>query len=170
MSENNPYQSPRTELLPPAATPGRAGEVHLPAVPDRTPAISTAGTIVPRHIAAGIDNTAALIASLMAANAVGEERPLVQAVVLVAVYVGYFLFFEAVLSRTPGKLLTGLSVVQLDGSPCTLGQALVRTGFRLLEVNPLLLGAIPAALSVIASRYHQRIGDRIAGTIVVPTR
>jgi len=39
---------------------------------------------------------------------------------------------------------------------------------RVLEVNPVLLGAFPAALSVVFSPKHQRFGDKLAGTIVVP--
>jgi hypothetical protein len=40
--------------------------------------------------------------------------------------------------------------------------------FRLLEVNPLLLGDLPAGISIVSSRDRQRIGDRVAGTVVIP--
>ena len=36
-----------------------------------------------------------------------------------------------------------------------------------IEVNPLLLGGLPAGLVVIATERKQRIGDLLAGTLVV---
>jgi uncharacterized RDD family membrane protein YckC len=38
---------------------------------------------------------------------------------------------------------------------------------RIIEVNPLLLGGIPAGIVVISTSRKQRIGDLLAGTIVV---
>jgi uncharacterized RDD family membrane protein YckC len=38
---------------------------------------------------------------------------------------------------------------------------------RIIEVNPLLFGGIPAGIAVILSRRKQRIGDLLAGTVVV---
>jgi uncharacterized RDD family membrane protein YckC len=38
---------------------------------------------------------------------------------------------------------------------------------RLVEVNPLLLGALPAGISILATERKQRIGDLQAGTVVV---
>jgi uncharacterized RDD family membrane protein YckC len=73
-------------------------------------------------------------------------------------------------SRTLGKFCMGLIVVQYDGRRCTWRQAIIRTLFRFVEVNPLLLGALPAAISIIGSRHRQRFGDKVARTIVVPAR
>jgi uncharacterized RDD family membrane protein YckC len=39
--------------------------------------------------------------------------------------------------------------------------------FRLIETNPLLLGAIPAAARIVMTRDKQRFGDKVADTIVV---
>ena len=44
--------------------------------------------------------------------------------------VGYYVFFEGVFAATPGKMIMGSRVVQLDGSKPTLGQAFARTIFR----------------------------------------
>jgi len=38
---------------------------------------------------------------------------------------------------------------------------------RLVEVNPLLLGGLPAGIAVAMSRRRQRLGDMLAGTYVV---
>jgi uncharacterized RDD family membrane protein YckC len=131
-----------------------------------SPAVSTVGTVAPRYIAAMLDNVLAMVLAVMAAKLIQGDAPLIQVPLLVGVYLGYYLVFEWLLSRTPGKMLMGLVVIQRDGRRCTRRQALVRTAFRLLEVNPLLLGGAPAALSIIWTRNHQRLGDKLAGTIV----
>ena len=117
-----------------------------------------------------LDNCIAMLLAVVAAKSISSAHPIWQSIALVAAFFGYFFAFEAVLSRTPGKLLTGLVVVNLSGEKCTVGQTAIRTLFRLLEVNPLLFGAIPAALSVVFSRFHQRFGDRVARTLVVNAR
>jgi uncharacterized RDD family membrane protein YckC len=70
----------------------------------------------------------------------GEDSPTLQAVALLATFLGYFLFSEGFVSRTPGKFIAGLVVVQTNGRPCTWWQVFIRTGFRVLEVNPIFLG------------------------------
>jgi uncharacterized RDD family membrane protein YckC len=130
--------------------------------------ISTVNTLVPRFIAASLDNLVAMILGVVAAKMVSEELAALQVAGFVVVYLGYYFAFEVATSRTPGKLLTGLIVVRTDGSPATLRDTVIRTAMRVLEVNPLLLGAFPAALSVVFSANHQRFGDKLAGTIVVP--
>ena len=46
----------------------------------------------------------------------------------------------------------------------------MRTLLRLFEVNPLLLGGIPAAIAVLCSKNRQRLGDMLAGTYVIRTK
>jgi uncharacterized RDD family membrane protein YckC len=135
---------------------------------DSPPEISTANTIMPRHFAAIFDNLLATILGVLAAKSVEKERLVLQLIVFVVVYLGFYVVFELSISRTPGKLLTGLVIVRTDGSEISVSDVAIRTLFRVLEVNPALLGAVPAAISIIFSKRNQRIGDRIAGTIVVP--
>lgn len=130
--------------------------------------IPTGNTIMPRHLAAIFDNMLAMVLGVVAAKTLNDENYQLQLVVFVAVYLAYFFLFESAISRTPGKLLTGLVVVRKDGSPISILDAIVRTILRVLEVNPALLGYAPAAISIIFSKNNQRIGDRIVGTIVVP--
>jgi uncharacterized RDD family membrane protein YckC len=144
-------------------------EIAAETTPSYT-ALSTANTVAPRYIAASLDNVLAMVLGVVAAKSIGNDMPMASAIVLVVVYLAYFFISECLLSRTPGKLLTGLVVVGVDGERCTWGQTAIRTVFRLLEVNPLLLGAVPAALSVVFSPYHQRFGDKMAKTLVVETR
>ena len=134
------------------------------------PAVSVQGTILPRYIAATLDNVFAIILGITAAKAIEGDVPVIQVPLMAGTYLGYYLLSEGLASRTPGKMLTGLVVLQFDGCRCTWRQILIRTGFRFLEVNPILLGALPAAISILRSPHRQRIGDRWAGTIVVPSR
>lgn len=131
------------------------------------PGISPAGTTLPRHMAAVVDTLIALVLSFLAAQQVPEELPLVVAITVVVVYLGYFFLLESLVGTTPGKFSTGLKIVSYNGSPCSMRQIAIRTLFRLLETNPLLFGSIPAAARIIFSRDKQRFGDLLAGTIVV---
>ncbi len=141
--------------------------VAVVAVSDE-PAISVGGTIMPRHLAAGFDNLAATMLALGAAVVVPEEYPALVVAIVIGVYLAYYLVSEGLFSTSPAKMVAGLAVVQFNGEPCTWRQSLIRTLFRVLEVNPLLLGGLPAAARIVLSRHRQRFGDRVASTIVVP--
>jgi uncharacterized RDD family membrane protein YckC len=172
MHQPNPYQSPETESY--AMVPERSDGAHAPGLPiaskDPSPAVSTDNTVLPRHIAALMDNAIALLLCVVAAKSVAEDMPVVQLLISVTVYLGYYFVFESLVSRTPGKLLTGLVVIQFDGRRCTWRQTLIRTCIRVLEANPVVLGALPAAICILSSKHHQRFGDKVARTIVVPAR
>ncbi|MBI3861223.1 MAG: RDD family protein [Planctomycetia bacterium] len=140
------------------------------AEPILAPAVSLIGTVLPRHLAAIADNFVAMIVAVGAGAAVPESFPIVRLAIGVSAYLAYYLFFERLISATPGKLLTGIVVVQFDGRPCTWRQVGIRTLLRIVEVNPLLLGGLPAAVCIVSSQNRQRIGDRLAGTIVAPRR
>src|SRR5690349_4937082 len=90
-----------------------------------------------RFIAAVIDNTIATFVTLIAVRMVPENRTRVRAVVLVIAYLGYFFLLEAVWARTFGKYFQGLIVRKIDGRPADWTTALIRTVFRIFEVNPI---------------------------------
>ncbi len=127
-----------------------------------------------RYIAAIVDNAfAVLLVMIIAANLSENLEPsgnvAVDATIgfgLLLLYFGYFLLFESVLSSTPGKLMFSLRVLHLDGSRCSKKAAIIRTLTRLLEVNPVVLGCLPAALVVWNSKHKQRWGDILASTVV----
>ncbi len=66
--------------------------------------------------------------------------------------------------RTPGKRLVGIRVVRADGGPVGLGGSLVRNVLRALELP---LAYAPGILAVALSARRQRLGDLVAGTLVV---
>lgn len=125
---------------------------------------------VQRYIAESIDWLLQMPLGVLIIKSVPESWAVLQLPLILVVFLGYFLLLEGLFARTPGKLLTGLIVVQFDGRKCTWRQAWTRTWWRLFELNPIFLGGIPAALSLVSSPYSQRIGDRYAKTLVVPTR
>lgn len=69
--------------------------------------------------------------------------------------------------RTPGKRAMGLRVVRTDGAAVGLAESLAR---NLLRVVELPLCYAPAILSVGFGRRRQRLGDLVAGTLVVRER
>ena len=77
----------------------------------------------------------------------------------------YQLAGEIILSASPGKKIFGLSVISIsDGRP-KVAQILLRNVMRFLELHPGVPFMI-AALMLVAKR-HRRIGDLLAGTVVV---
>jgi uncharacterized RDD family membrane protein YckC len=82
-------------------------------------------------------------------------------------YVCYYFLSEWLLGGTPGKLFFGLVVRQINGEPCRAHQIGIRTLLRFVEVNPFLLGALPAGIAIWSTQRGQRIGDLLAGTVVV---
>lgn len=120
-----------------------------------------------RLFAVVIDHVIALGVMFFAVMLIPERLPVLKALGFFLVYLAYFVVLEGLWSRTLGKFFQGLVVRKLDGSPCDWTGALIRGALRLIEVNPLLLGGLPAGLVIIASQRKQRIGDLLAGTVVV---
>jgi len=102
--------------------------------------------------------------SAAAAREASETTLIVGAIAMVA----YFPITEGLWGRSLGKLLSGTVVVTKTGAMPGVWRALLRTLLRLIEVNPFLLGGIPAAIFVAATSERRRLGDLLAGTYVVP--
>jgi uncharacterized RDD family membrane protein YckC len=77
----------------------------------------------------------------------------------------YGAFFEAYWNgRTPGKWMTGLRVISVDGRPINLTQAIVRNLLRSADLFP--TGIVGMICMSMTERF-QRLGDLAAGTMVV---
>ncbi len=80
---------------------------------------------------------------------------------------GYFILFEGVGGgRTPGKRAIGLRVIHAGGEPLSFRGAVLRNLIRLVDLQPIPSG-LAGAISIVATRRAQRLGDLVAGTIVV---
>jgi len=83
---------------------------------------------------------------------------------------GYFAFFEWLWrGQTPGKRWLKLRVIREDGRPITFFEAVVRNLLRELDIMPIPFYSI-GLISVFISGKDQRIGDMVAGTVVVRER
>ncbi len=128
--------------------------------------------LVLRAIGAQIDILAFLMLLIVPALFLGKEQlndhvwDYIILFWLVAL-VAYFVVFEALWGRTLGKLITGTVVIDRNGRAPGFAKALVRTVLRLIEVNPLLIGGLPAGIALLVTKRHQRLGDLLAGTYVV---
>lgn len=131
------------------------------------PVDSTKGTVGRRYIAASVDNTLAVIAALFLAKRFPDSQVVLQVSVTVIVYLAYFLIFEGLFRTTPMKYLTGLTIRNFDGGPASFRQSVIRTLLRVIDFNPMLLGGLPAGLMIILTRDKQRLGDKLARTVVV---
>ena len=120
-----------------------------------------------RFISAIVDNLLALFLTLVIVGSVPENLSVLRGTLLVTSYLGYYFILEAFWSRTLGKYFQGLVVRKLNGEPGDWRTALIRTLTRIIEVNPVLFGAIPAGLILITSERKQRLGDMLAGSVVV---
>ena len=92
-------------------------------------------------------------------------------VVLVLVLVVYPVAFETLLrGRTPGKAAMGLRVVRDDGGPIGFRQALVRglAGAFLERPGPSLF--LLAIATMLLNDRNKRLGDLLAGTVVLQER
>lgn len=83
---------------------------------------------------------------------------------LVATTFVYYFVLEWIFASTIGKWLLRLRVVGKDGDPCSLDASLKRNLLRFLDWLPLFY--IVAALCILASHDRQRLGDRVASTMV----
>jgi uncharacterized RDD family membrane protein YckC len=79
---------------------------------------------------------------------------------------GYFALFESIWNgQTPGKRLTHLRVIQDSGRPITVYEAVARNLLRIVDSLPALYGV--AIASALFSSKSKRLGDYVAGTVVV---
>jgi septum formation protein len=88
------------------------------------------------------------------------------------VFILYAAAGEAITGQTLGKHLLGLRVRALQGGRPAAGKVGVRNLLRPVDTLALPLASFPlpcfpALLSILFSRYNQRLGDRLAGTVVV---
>jgi uncharacterized membrane protein SpoIIM required for sporulation len=86
-------------------------------------------------------------------------------------FLAYFVLLEALNGgRTVGKQMLGIRVVMETGHPVTPTGAVVRGLFRLLDCYLPVLPFLPGLALIFLQRRNQRLGDLVAGTIVVRDR
>ena len=99
-------------------------------------------------------------------------RSVVQAVIVLGAFAlqwGYWTFFETLWGgRSPGKRALRIRVVRLEGAPETFADAALRNLGRWIDFLPLAYAV--GLASMIVSPRSRRLGDLLAGTVVVRER
>lgn len=79
---------------------------------------------------------------------------------------GYYTLFEAFWrGQTPGKRFVKIAVLKDSGRQITLFESMARNFVRILDALPAFYAV--GVISMLASRQNKRLGDLLAGTIVV---
>ena len=154
--------------------------------PERVPLHFALASIGNRFIACAIDHaiqalaigliglTALILTSFPSIERVIASAPkwvvAVMILLLFLILAGYFAFFEWAWSgQTPGKRWLKLRVLREDGRPITFWEAAVRNLLRTLDMMPAPFYSI-GLISVFSTTRDQRVGDMVAGTVVVRER
>jgi len=81
------------------------------------------------------------------------------------IYWGYFAAFEILWhGQTPGKRAAGIRVVKDSGRPITAIEGIGRNLLRVIDGQFLYAVGV---ISIVLSRQNKRLGDYVAGTIVI---
>lgn len=102
----------------------------------------------------------------------GLDSTVVTIVLLVTTSVGLFVYpavAEARFGTTVGKAACGLRVVTVEGGPVRFRHGLIRAALQLVDFLLPPVGVV-AVLSALVSPRDQRLGDRVAGTLVLRAR
>ena len=82
------------------------------------------------------------------------------------IYSGYFAVFETVWNgQTPGKRAVRIRVIKDSGRPIAVYEAVARNVMRLIDQFPGIYAV--GIISVFLSSRNKRLGDYVAGTVVV---
>ena len=136
------------------------------ALPSRVVAglVDALGQAVVLLVVAGLATATSLSVSSAAAEALGI-------VVLVVVLIVYPVTFETLLrGRTPGKAVMGLRVVRDDGGPIGFRQAFVRGLAGAFLERPGITFFVAGVVTSLLNPQGKRVGDLLAGTVVVQER
>src|SRR5438270_6227608 len=150
--------------------------------PERVPLHFALASIGNRFLACAFDHALQMlmigllyIVLINAANGLNFSDMSKWAIVLliIAVFIiwtSYFVLFEWMWNgQTPGKRWLKLRVIREDGRPVTFWEAAVRNLLRTADMMPAPFYSI-GLISVFVSLSDQRIGDMVAGTVVVRER
>ncbi len=154
--------------------------------PERVPLHFALASIGNRFLACAVDHGLQLTAMLLVGlvflwtgywTSLGDRTSQMpkwlMAAVIILVFVlwsGYFAIFEWLWNgQTPGKRMLRLRVIREDGRPVTVWEAGARNLLRLFDMMPFPFYSI-GLVSVFMSERDQRVGDFVAGTVVVRER
>src|SRR6185369_5786519 len=154
--------------------------------PERVPLHFALASIGNRFLACAVDHAIQAcviaiiaLAALLASNVTAiwiyfsSAPKWIYAVMIILLFLtlsGYFAFFEWIWSgQTPGKRWLKLRVLREDGRPITFWESSVRNLLRTFDMMPAPFYSI-GLIAVFSTSRDQRVGDMVAGTVVVRER
>lgn len=132
-----------------------------------------------RLLAGGIDGllqlalftAVGILVSAVSATGSEAATAALSIVLIVLVTIGYPVVFESLLrGRTPGKMALGLRVVRDDGGPTGFRHAFVRGLAGAFIERPGITFFMGAIFTMLLNGKGKRIGDLLAGTVVIQER
>ncbi|MDQ3111016.1 MAG: RDD family protein [Bacteroidota bacterium] len=99
-----------------------------------------------------------------------EKYTMVISILIIMPVITYTLWSESLFNgRTLGKLIMGLKVVKTDGTPAGIGDFAYRWILRLFEGEAGAFTCLSLPVAIISGK-GQRIGDMVAGTMVIKSK
>jgi len=161
-------------------------EILVIETPERVPLHFALASIGNRFIACAIDHTIQIVSLIVLiivfaiisdyanlGSRLANAPKWVIALLVVVVFLlmsGYFAIFEWLWhGQTPGKRWMKLRVIREDGRPISFFEAIVRNLLRDFDIMPFPFYSI-GLISVFSTDRDQRVGDLVAGTVVVRER
>lgn len=95
------------------------------------------------------------------------ENKFIQNWSIFIIFLCYYILLEGLTGYTFGKFIMRIRVVKKDFADPGIVKAFIRTLLRIIEVNPILLGGVPAGISALITKDKKRIGDILANTYVL---
>ncbi|MDQ3547402.1 MAG: RDD family protein [Chloroflexota bacterium] len=124
------------------------------------------GLIAGVVVCLGIFGLTAVFASISDESTANAVALALVALVFFFVIWGYFVLFETIWhGQSPGKRWTGLRVIQEGGYPIGFSHAAIRNIVRIADFLPFLY--IIGAIVMLVDSRSRRLGDLVAGTIVI---
>ncbi|HYA33045.1 MAG TPA: RDD family protein [Candidatus Bathyarchaeia archaeon] len=155
------YQAPRS-YVPHVVSPYQGVAIRFVAILIDTIIIGLIGAILsaPFNALTAFANSASGVTFSTASGLGG--------LVSLAVFLLYFTLLEGRYGQTVGKMAVRIKVVrQADGAPIDYSEAAVRTILRFLDLIPYIVPYLLGAILIWSSEEKQRLGDRVAKTVVV---
>jgi uncharacterized RDD family membrane protein YckC len=173
-------------ISPPMSAAIATEETLVIETPERVPLHFALASIGNRFLACAVDHAIQVLTILLMVlgfTVLGNYSSLgdrlsnapkwVYAVLIIIVFLlvsGYFAFFEWLWNgQTPGKRWLKLRVIREDGRPITFFEAAVRNLLRDFDIMPAPFYSV-GLICVFISSKDQRVGDLVAGTVVVCER
>ncbi len=121
----------------------------------------------PRFLASLIDGIILAIVTGLLGVGMGPHQVGASSGLSGLIFFVYYIVMEATQGATLGKMVLGLRVVRVDGTPISWSESVVRNLLRIVDA---LFAYLVGAILVWTSPLKQRLGDKVAHTVVVKSR